>query len=75
MIRNYVLFTYRLMTLLDCEWLVVSLKMQCTAGLCLALKMPIGNVRFKNVRLSACAVREVRLSAQSIVDVQACSGM
>jgi hypothetical protein len=63
------------MTWLDCEWVVVSWTVQFTAGLRLALKMLVSNVRFKNVRPSVCAVMELSQPLQSIVDAQACSGI
>ena len=60
---------------LDCEFVVVSWKMQCTTHLRLVLKMLVRNIGFKNVKPSVCTVWELPQSLQSIVDVQACSGI
>jgi hypothetical protein len=73
-IYNYALFTSRIMAWLDFEWVVLSWKMQCTAGLRLGLKMLVRIVGFQNVRPSLCTVRELPQPLQSI-DVQACSGI
>jgi len=63
------------MAWLDCEWVVVSWKIQCTTHLRLILKMLVRNVGFKNVKPSVCTVRELPQPLQSVVDVQACSGI
>lgn len=63
------------MAWLDFEWVVLSWKMQYTAGLRLVLKMLVRIVGFKNLRPSMCTVRELPQPLQSIVDVQACSGI
>jgi hypothetical protein len=63
------------MAWLCCEWVVVSWKMQCTTHVRLVLKMLVRNIGFKNVKSSVCTVRELPQPLQSIVDVQACSGI
>jgi hypothetical protein len=63
------------MAWLDCEWVVVSWKMQYATHLRLVFKMLVCNVGCKNVWQFVCTVMELLQPLQSIVDVQACIGI